>query len=238
MYGTTTPTGVFHVRQRASNPLCMRIVVLALILTLFGCATASDPPRAEEGAWRSFYVVNHGLHTGLVIARPDLLQGLPALAEAFGDGDFIELGWGDEDFYRAPKATLGLALRALFGSTATVLHAVRIDGDPRRRFAASEVIEVRVTEDGYRRLLAFVAGTFTHSETGTLAVLGPGLYGESRFYQAEGIYSLSYTCNTWVAEALAASSCPMSPAAVITAGSLMSQLRRATAVGASCRVTH
>jgi uncharacterized protein (TIGR02117 family) len=215
----------------------MRIVVLALILTLFGCATASDPPRGEGGAWRSFYVVNHGLHTGLAIARPDLLQVLPALAEAFGDGDFIEFGWGDQDFYRAPKATLGLALRALFGSTATVLHAVRIDGDPRRRFATSEVIEVRVTEDGYRRLLAFVAGTFTHSARGSLVVLGPGLYGESRFYQAEGSYSLSYTCNTWVAEALAASSCPVSPATVITAGNVMSQLRRATAVGAACLVT-
>ena len=212
----------------------MRIVVLALVLTLFGCATASDPARGEGGDWRSFYVVNHGLHTGLVIARPDLLQVLPALAEAFSDGDFVEFGWGDEDFYRAPQATLSLALRALFGSTATVLHAVKIDGDPRRRFAASEVIEVRVTEDGYLRLLAFVAGTFTHSATGTLVVLGPGLYGESRFYQAEGRYSLFYTCNTWVAEALAASNCQMSPTAVITAGSVMSQLRRATAVGASC----
>ncbi|WP_434559373.1 DUF2459 domain-containing protein [Pseudomonas sp. R1-6] len=210
--------------------------MLALILTLFGCATASDPPRGEGGDWRSFYVVNHGLHTGLAIARPDLLQVLPALAEDFGDGDFVEFGWGDEDFYRAPHATLSLALRALFGSTATVLHAVKIDGDPRRRFAVSEVIEVRVTEDGYRRLLAFVAGTFTHSATGTLTVLGPGLYGDSRFYRSEGSYSLFYTCNAWVAEALAASSCPMSPTTVITAGNVMSQLRRATAVGASCLV--
>ncbi|NBA95729.1 DUF2459 domain-containing protein [Pseudomonas sp. R5(2019)] len=213
----------------------MRIVVLALVLTLFGCAAASVPPRGEDGGWRSFYVVNHGLHTGLVIAaRPDLLQALPALAEAFGDGDFVEFGWGDEHFYRAPQATLSLALRALFGSTATVLHVVKIVGDPRRSFAASEVIEVRVTEDGYRRLLAFVVGTFTRSAAGTLAALGPGLYGESRFYQAEGSYSLFYTCNTWVAEALAASSCPMSPAVAVTAGSVMSQLRRASATGAAC----
>lgn len=212
----------------------MRIVVLVLILMLFGCATTPDPPRGEGGDWRSFYVVNHGLHTGLVITRADVLQVLPALAEAFGDGDFIEFGWGDEDFYRAPQATLGLALRALFRSTGTVLHVVRIDGDPKRRFAASEVIEVRVTEDGYQRLLAFVAKTFTHSAAGTLAALGPGLYEESRFYQAEGSYSLSHTCNTWVAEALAASSCPMSPASVITAGNVMSQLRRATAGGATC----
>lgn len=214
----------------------MRIAVLALILTLFGCATAPGPPAGEAagGDWRTFYVVNHGLHTGLVIARPDLLQVLPALAEAFGDGDFVEFGWGDEDFYRAPQATLGLALRALFRSTAAVLHVVKIAGDPRRRFAASEVIEVRVTADGYRQLLAFVAGTFTRSAAGALAALGPGQYGESRFYQAEGSYSLVYTCNTWVAEALAVSGCAVSPTAVVTAGNVMSQLRQATAAGAAC----
>ncbi|MGH8353723.1 MAG: DUF2459 domain-containing protein [Pseudomonas sp.] len=210
--------------------------MLALALTLFGCATASGPPAGEVtgGGWRTFYVVNHGLHTGLAIARPDLLRVLPALAEASGAGDFVEFGWGDEDFYRAPQATLGLTLGALFWSKAAVLHVVEIAGDPRRRFAGSEVIEVRVTEDGYRQLLAFLAGTFTRSAGGALATLGPGQYGESRFYQAEGSYSLFYTCNTWVAEALAVSGCPVSPRVVVTAGNVMSQLRQATAASASC----
>jgi len=217
----------------------MRIAVLALVLMLFGCATAPGPPTGEVagGAWPTLYVVNHGLHTGLTIARPDLLRVLPALVEAFGDGDFVEFGWGDEDFYRAPQATLGLALGALFRSKAAVLHVVEIAGDPRRRFAGSEVIEVQVTEDGYRQLLAFVAGTFTRSAEGAPVALGPGLYGESRFYQAEGSYSMRYTCNTWVAEALAVSGCPVSPRVVVTAGNLMSQLRQATAAGAACRAT-
>lgn len=215
--------------------MCMRIAMLALVLTLFGCATAPGPPTGETaGGWRTFYVVNHGLHTGLVIARPDLLQVLPALAEAFGDGDFVEFGWGDEAFYRAPQATLGLALQALFRSPAAALHVVKITGDPRRRFAASEVIAVRVTADGYRQLLAFVAGAFSRSAAGDLLLLGPGQYGESRFYQAEGRYSLLYTCNTWVAEALAVSGCPVSPRVVVTAGNVMSQLRQATAAGAAC----
>ncbi len=217
-----------------SKPLCIGIVVLALALMLFGCTRASIPPRLENGSWRSFYVVDHGLHTGLVIARPDLLQVLPTLAERFADGDFVELGWGDEAFYRAPQPTLSLALRALFGSTATVLHAVKIDGDPRRRFAASEMIEVQVSEEGYQKLLRFVAATFAHSAAGTAVVLGPGLYAQSTFYQAKGSYSLSYTCNTWVAEVLAQTGCPISPATVITAGDVMSRLRRATAPGSAC----
>lgn len=216
-----------------------RIALLALILILSACASAPPPPppapESAERAWRSVHVVNHGLHAGLVIARADLLRELPALAETFGDGDFVELGWGDEAFYRAPQATLGLALRALFRSSAAVLHVVKIAGDPRRRFAGSEVVELRLSADGYRQLLAFVAASFSRPAPGALAELGPGLYGESRFYSAEGRYSLRRTCNTWLAEALAAGGCPLQPAAVLTAGQLMSRLRQVPSAGAACR---
>lgn len=215
----------------------MHIALLAMILMLFGCA-GTPPPAAGQTAdheWRSVQVVNHGLHAGLLIARADLLRELPALAETFGDGDFVELGWGDEDFYRAPQATLGLALRALFRSTSAVLHAVEIASDPGRRFAGSEVVELRLSEDGYRQLLAFVAASFSRSAQGVPVELGPGLYGDSRFYRAEGRYSLLRTCNTWLAEALAAGGCALQPARVVTAGQLMSRLRQAATTDAACQ---
>src|SRR3990167_7677185 len=207
----------------------MRIALLLFSLVLFGCTSAPAPSALQrtDGAWRTLYVVNHGLHTGLQIARADLLEVLPGLAEAFDDGDFLELGWGDEDFYRAPQATLGLTLQALLWPTASVLHVLPISGDPGRGFAASEGVAVRVSEDGYRQLLAFVAASFTRTPADALTLLGPGLYPGSRFYRATGHYSLRRTCNTWVAEALAASGCPLSPGRVITAGQLMSALHRA-----------
>jgi len=211
----------------------MRIALLALSLTLFGCATAPAPP-APEAEWRTLHVVNHGLHTGLVIARVDLLEILPGLAEAFGDGDFLELGWGDEDFYRAAQPTLGLTLQALFWPTASALHVIKVAGDPGRAFAGSELIEVRLAEHGYRQLLRFIDARFARSAQGALLVLGPGQYAGSRFYRAEGSYSLVYTCNTWVAEALAAGGCPLAWASAVTAGQVMSRLRRATMAGAAC----
>lgn len=207
----------------------MRIALLLLSLALFGCASSPAPsalPRTD-GEWRTLYVVNHGLHTGLVIDRADLLEVLPGLAEASGGGDFIELGWGDEDFYRAPQATLGLTLRALLWPTASVLHVLPISDNPGRGFAASEVVAVRASEGGYRQLLTFVAASFTRTPADAPAPIGPGLYPGSRFYRATGHYSMRRTCNTWVAEALAASGCPLSPGKVITAGQLMSALHRA-----------
>ena len=211
----------------------MHIALLVLSLTLFGCATAPPLP-APEGQWRTVHVVNHGLHTGLVIARVDLLEVLPGLAEAFDDGDFLELGWGDEDFYRAAQPTLGLTLQALFWPTASALHVIKVAGDPRQAFAGRELIEVRLAEHGYRQLLGFVAARFARSAQGALLVLGPGQYAESRFYRAEGSYSLVYTCNTWIAEALVTGGCPLAWATAVTAGQVMARLRRATTAGAAC----
>ncbi len=210
--------------------------MLAVVLAMFGCATSPSTPTGQvtcRGS-RGFYVLNHGWHTGLAIASRDLLQVLPTLTEEFGDGEFVEIGWGDEGFYRAPRATLGLALRALFWPTATVLHVVKIPGDPRSYFSRSEVIEVTVTEEGHRQLVAFVDGTFARSPEGALGALGPGLYGESRFYKAKGAYFMFNTCNTWVAEAVAVSGFPMSTRLALTAGSVMSRLRQGASAAPPC----
>jgi len=214
----------------------MRIALLLLSLALFGCTTAPVPsalPRTG-GEWRTLYVVNHGLHTGLVIARTDLLEVLPGLAETFGEGNFIELGWGDEAYYRAEQSTLGLAVQALFWPTASALHVIKVAANPRQEFAGRELIEVRVAEDGYRRLLGFVAARFARSSAGALTELGPGQFDHSRFYRAEGRYSMLYTCNTWVAEALATSGCPLAFASAATAGQVMARLRQATTAGVAC----
>jgi uncharacterized protein DUF2459 len=56
-----------------------------------------------------------------------------------------------------------------------------------------------------------------------VAPLGPGLYGDSRFYPAHGQFHLFNTCNTWAARALQAAGYPMS--SPIIAGALLSQAR-------------
>ncbi|MBS7663726.1 DUF2459 domain-containing protein [Pseudomonas lalucatii] len=206
------------------------------MLTLVGCANTPAPSAGADpgGAARRVLVLDHGLHAGLYIARHDLLEELPALADTLGDGDWVELGWGDEAFYRDPQAGLGLALQALLGPTPAVLHVRGIGADPRRT-PAPALVTVHLGASAYRRLLAFVGASFSRTAQGGLADLGPGLHPDSRFYRAEGRYSLLRTCNTWLAEALSASGCPLRPATVVTSGQLLSRLRTMPAAGKACR---
>nr|WP_285899546.1 DUF2459 domain-containing protein [Pseudomonas boanensis] len=183
---------------------------------------------------RTFHVVNHGWHTGIVVATHDLIRQLPELGKDFSGDDFIELGWGDEGFYRAPQAGVAQALSAVSWSGGSVLHLVQVPGEPGGYFPSGSVVALAVSQDGYQRLLAHLAASFARNPEGAVQMLGPGLYGSSRFYQARGRYSLFNNCNTWVAESVAISGVPMSSTPVLTAKGVMSQVQQASEVSGAC----
>jgi uncharacterized protein (TIGR02117 family) len=209
----------------------MRIPLLFVVL-LLGCANAPEPPQAPPDCAprRAVQVVDHGLHAGLLLPAADLLQRLPGLAEDFPGTGFIELGWGDEGFYRNPDAGFAQGVQALFWSGDSVLHLVQLPARP-----TGGQMTLALDEAGYQRLLDYLLAGFALDAEGRPQALGPGLYGHSRFYRANGRYSLLNTCNSWVAEALAAAGLPLGEGSPLTASGLMRQLRRPALAGFICQ---
>lgn len=212
---------------RRRNGLLRKIKWLLTGL-LIGCTAPPLPPAAMTACAtpRLFYVVSHGWHTGVVVSREDVIGMAPELADDFKTGRYLEIGWGDEQFYQTPVFSLSLALRALLWPTATVLHVVAVPDRPQDYFPASEVIAITVPPVGYTGLLAFIAGSFKRTAGHEIIPLGPGLYGVSQFYPAQGVFHAGNTCNTWVAKALAATGYPLADPKTITAAGLLSQLPR------------
>jgi uncharacterized protein (TIGR02117 family) len=205
----------------------MRIVsALALAFLLDGCSSVPlhRESRTECKGPRALFVVSHGWHTGIIVGRGDLVTLLPPLSRDIGHDEYVEVGWGEELFYRSGTGTPGLALRALFWSTSSVLHVVPFAGPPRVYFPKSEIVEVWVDAAGYAAALAFVAESFTRAPDGGVVRLGPSLYGGGGFYRAEGSFSAFNTCNTWVARALERTGTAVS-STTLTAEGLLSQLR-------------
>ncbi len=204
-----------------------RLLGTTLILLLSACALHRDDAENFDrcaGDWR-YYVVNHGWHAGLVIEAPPLTTRVPSLQEHFDAAGYLEFGWGDERFYQSPRPGPGLMLAAALWPTATVLHVANFPGSPAPQ---TNLLEIRTDATGYQQLLDFVATSFEHDYG--VAPIGPGLYGDGRFYRAVGSFHLFNNCNTWVAKAVRASGVPLPGARVITAEDLMGQLR-AVAVG-------
>src|SRR5262249_46473216 len=82
--------------------------------------TAGDPPIPV-------WVVNPGWHPGLAVPA----RGVPCQLRSEPDRDsraeYVEVGWGQRDFYQAREPTSGLAVRAAVWPSASALHVAGFD---------------------------------------------------------------------------------------------------------------
>lgn len=205
------------------------LVVLGGMIAL--SALAWTRPTGAAAPCRSVYILRHEWHAGIIVDRRDVGAEYGLNAPDLLANEWLEFGWGDADFYQTPDAGLLLGLKAIFLQNDSVMHVHAFDGKPERVFPQSEVVAVRLPAEGHARLLTFVRASFKRDAAGRVRRLGPGLYGLSYFYEGEGAYHAFRTCNTWVAEALAAGGFPIDPSGIVTVGQLMDGLRGKTAKG-------
>lgn len=200
--------------------LCGRILALLAFLAAGCAATGPNPGPAPDGP--ALYVAGHGMHTGLIVRAADLPpRALPAQRD-FPRAEYLELGWGDREYYRAEDFSVWLGLRALLWPTESAVHVVAFSGPIERAFPSSEIVRLRVSRHGFDRMVAFIAATFREDAIR----LGPGQReNSSAFYASERDFHLFETCNTWVARALREAGVEVSPRRAITAEGLLSQLR-------------
>ena len=191
---------------------------------------AGDPATGRPALWPAgpesktitVFVVSHGYHAGIalprVVAREVAgvhgLSALDAVTERFAAYPWLEVGWGDEGFYRdvptVASLNVGLALRALFRpGNPSVVHVVGVQGEPPAVFRHSDIVRLDLTEAGFVRLAAKVDATFFRpAGSKEPDALGPGLYGPSLFFRAVGEFHIFNVCNHWIADLLDAAGIP------------------------------
>ena len=206
---------------------------LGLALALLAAAACQPAPPIESpvplaGPWRgdiAVHVTSNDWHTGIVVARAALPPGAIPEADDFVHAPYLEFGWGDAEYYPAPKPTFALALGAAFGANPAVVHMAGLPAHPRDVYPRSEVIELGLSPESFRRLVGALDATFARSGAARARANAPGLYSYSLFYPATGAFNLANTCNTWTARSLAAAGVPVDPAGVARAEEIMAQLR-------------
>ena len=203
---------------------------LILVAALFGVSMASHAQDQKV----KIYVVGNGWHAGLLLPAAPINALVPSLRARFPKADTYEIGWGDMGFYQAKEVTAGLAMEALFASKGSLLHVVGVPGLVQDFSAEINVVASCVSADEYQRMAQWIAQTFALDKDGKPVSVGPGIYGDSQFYKANGQYSLLNTCNRWTAEVLQAGGLAISPRFSLTAGSVLDAVRTQ---GRSCATT-
>lgn len=115
---------------------------------------------------------------------------------------YVDVGWGDKDFYQAPGFDINLAVKALFMKTESTLRVSGINKPIENYLEFTDYAEKLIlSSDKYNRLCDYVQSTF-NLEKDRPQILSEHLNGAIKFYKAKGYYTLFNTCNTWVAKAL------------------------------------
>ncbi len=203
--------------------------LIVLISACVACATQAQDvdlfPPAKNALTRSIYLVNQGWHAGIIVKRADIPDGVWSEHKDLPDSDYLELGWGDRDFYQDAKPNFWVTLKAALWPTESVLHIATFNGSVTNYFANREIIKIELSETGFEKLCRYFSKSYARDDAGKPISLGPGLYGVSRFYLSQETYHMFKTCNVWTAQALRSAGVPITSELTIKVESLMSEAR-------------
>lgn len=181
---------------------------IALLILYFIIAVAlsliEKKPEKQCGDI-SIYLLTNGVHTDLVlpvkIDNIDWSKKVKYSDTKSKDSvmQFLAFGWGDKEFYINTPTWADLkfntAFQAVFGLGSAAMHTTYY-----KNIEISEnCIELKISKENYKKLAYYIENSFVFSEKGEFVnIKTEAAYGENdSFYEAQGRFSLFYTCNTW-----------------------------------------
>lgn len=194
----------------------LAIFWLVLNLALLGGADA-------QARTFTVFVSSNGWHTDITIARGDIPDGRIPESADFPAATFLQFGWGDADYYMAPKPGMFTTLGAAFPGPA-VVHVAGLSRRPSETFSGIEDVVVTLDREAFVRLVDYLHESFARGGGARVASTARGVYSFSRFYPAVGEFHVFNTCNTWTARGLAAAGLDVSVSGVREADDVMRQL--------------
>jgi uncharacterized protein (TIGR02117 family) len=209
----------------------MYMIRICILLLACSCSACAAPFRntlasAESEPHKTIYLISHGWHAGILLRHSDITDSAWPIAEDFPTAQYLEVGWGDRDYYQTADPHLGILIKAALLPTASVLHIVGFNDAVSAYFPFNEIIRIDLSHAGFTQLVRAITASFALDEAGKAHSLSSGLYGDSRFYLSAESYHLFNTCNVWVARALRDAGLPITPARTISTTSLMTQARK------------
>ena len=172
-----------------------------------GPATFADKQCEGNGNRIEVYIVNLGWHTGILMRSDRVSESLSSLLPEFAASPIVEIGWGDERFYRGSGYSIWSGIRAAFFSRSSALHVAGYASLSQAGLHHLEVVRLYLSQSGMERLCEKIVTSLARNNDGKIIRLGDSLYGKGSFYKAKGNFSISHTCNSWTSEAIQSAGC-------------------------------
>ncbi|MFC2088069.1 DUF2459 domain-containing protein [Calditrichota bacterium] len=204
------------------------IVTILIILAVSNSFMQTVPIEntIRTDSLNTFYVVGHDWHTGIIIHTADIPDSLRPRHHHFPQTRYLEIGWGDKDFYQNPSSEIDyyLAIKAALWPTESVLHINGFDKSVEEYYYFSELIRFEISLEQFKNLYLFIFKTFARDSVGNEIWIGKGHYNDSQFFLGEDKYYFPKTCNVWTAQAINRAGFDISPFRFQTAENLIDYL--------------
>ena len=188
----------------------LSLMTYLLIVTLLSFVSVNED-FAENQKEIPIYILTNGVHTDVVLPLKsehyDWTNQLKPEHTKAKDStyQYAALGWGDKGFYLETPTWADLktstALKAASGLSSTAMH-VTFYKDLKE---SNSCKKLQISSDNYKKLILFINESFQTKSGEFLKIETDAVYGKHDvFYEANGSYSLFYTCNSWANQALKA----------------------------------
>ena len=197
------------------------ILALFVAILLAGCAAIPPPATCATGVSDPvIWLVDRGWHTELLVPAAAIAGPLTAATGRFPASPLIAFGFGKRDWIIAEEQDIATILAGPIPGPGIIEITGRAD-------LPAGAIRLVVDRAGLTGLVTFLAGSLADPAA------PPGIVSRSgqHFHAARRGYSIAYTCNTWLAEALAAAGLAVRAQGVRLARGV---LRQAAALPMAC----
>ena len=193
----------------------LAIFILSLMTYLLSVTLLSFVSVNEDFAVNHqeipIYILTNGVHTDVVLPikneHYDWSNQLKFEHTKSKDTtyQYVALGWGDKGFYLETPTWADLkastALKAATGLSSSAMHVTFYKHLKENKSCK----KIQISLENYQNLIAFINKSFQIKSRDFLKIETDAVYGKHDvFYEANGSYSLFYTCNSWANQALKA----------------------------------
>ena len=179
-----------------------------LIVTLLSFVSVNED-LVENQQEIPIYILTNGVHTDIVLPikneHHDCSSQLKFEHTKSKDTtyQYVALGWGDKGFYLETPTWADLkastAVKAASGLSSSAMHVTFY----KNLKESKSCRKIQISLENYKKLIAFINESFQTKSGKFLKIETNAVYGKHDvFYEANGSYSLFYTCNSWANQAL------------------------------------
>jgi uncharacterized protein DUF2459 len=171
------------------------------------------------------YIIKDEWHTAFLFEINDsIINQIPALEE-FKNFNFVDIGWGDEEFFQNPSDDIYLGAKAILYPTPSVVRIAGMISKFESIFRwVDYCVEVTLSKVQLIKLCQFIKDSFEKDENDNLIIASKRPSGAVIFYKSNLKYHLFNTCNTWIGEGLEFIGFDIDTGGLITADQLLDEL--------------